>query len=298
MAASHRTSISPNGPLRGLSPTLINGSMSKLNVVERWPNIKNTPSTTILRLAKLKGMVKLRMAANHNRRTNQLELGATRRINASRSHLNYSLAGADSPQAIVEEAKALLKAAGIAKLRKDCVLAVEVLYSLPVNHTVNLGTFFEDCLTWTRANFGGVVLSFDVHLDESMPHAHALILPLIDGHMNGSDMVGNKYDLQLMHMSFHEVVGVLHALEKPANKPLGQAKLDTCRDVLDMLRSDPAMESQIWLPIRDSICNDPSPFAHVLGIQVTKPKARKERSFVDIMISKGKGSNIRESDTR
>ena len=192
----------------------------------------------------------------------------------------------------------MLKAAGIAKLRKDCVLAVEVLYSLPVNHTVNLGTFFEDCLTWTRANFGGVVLSFDVHLDESMPHAHALILPLIDGHMNGSDMVGNKYDLQLMHMSFHEVVGVLHALEKPANKPLGQAKLDTCRDVLDMLRSDPAMESQIWLPIRDSICNDPSPFAHVLGIQVTKPKARKERSFVDIMISKGKGSNIRESDTR
>jgi len=37
-----------------------------------------------------------------------------------------------------------------------------------------------------------VLLSFDVYLDESAPHVHALILPLLNGKMNGNEIMDGK----------------------------------------------------------------------------------------------------------
>jgi hypothetical protein len=245
----------------------------------------------ILRLAKLKGGGRLLAAARHNRRTIQSELGADSNIDVTRSKLNYSLAGAGTPEAINADAKALMQAAGIDKTRKDCVQAVEVIYSLPASHNVNLQAYFEDCLKWTRLQFRGHVLSFDVHLDESAPHAHALILPLVDGRIVGSDMVGYKSRLRLLQTGFYEAVGIKYGLQRPSAKLSGQTKSDTARAVLNRLKSDPVMKSLLWPLIRDLISNDPAAFAHVLGIVIAKAKARVQKSAVAIMTSKGKGSN-------
>jgi len=43
-----------------------------------------------------------------------------------------------------------------------------------------------------KLNFAGELLSFDIHKDEAAPHAHAVILPLIDGKMQGSNMMAEK----------------------------------------------------------------------------------------------------------
>jgi len=245
----------------------------------------------VLRLAKLKGGGRLLAAARHNRRTIQSELGADSHIDATRTSLNYSLAGAATPEAINLEAKALMQAAGIDKTRKDCVQAVEVIYSLPASHSVNLPAFFEDCLTWTRAQFGGQVLSFDVHLDESTPHAHALILPLLDGSMRGSDMVGNKTRLRALQTGFYEAVGIKYGLQRPAARLSSQAKANTAREVFTRLKNDPVMLSALWPLIHDLIRHDPAAFAQVLGIAIAKAKSRVQKSAVAIMTSKGKGAN-------
>lgn len=243
----------------------------------------------VLRLAKLKGNGKLLAAARHNRRTIQSEMGADSHIDATRSILNYPLAGAETPEAIAAEAKAMLQRAGIERQRKDGVTAIEIVFSLPATHHVSEKAFFADCLEWTRSNFGCHVLSFDVHLDESTPHAHALLLPLVDGRMVGSDMVGNRTRLRAIQSSFYTHVGMRHGLQKPVARLTGQAKANTERAVLNQLKNDPAMRSALWPRIRDLIKHDPASFATLLGVEIAKPKPT--RSALQIMTSKGKGSN-------
>jgi hypothetical protein len=65
-------------------------------------------------------------------------------------------------------------------------------FSLPIDrHTQDTKPFFTYCPNWIKKTFAGELLSFDVHLGESAPHAHAVILRLIDGKMQGRDMVGS-----------------------------------------------------------------------------------------------------------
>lgn len=243
----------------------------------------------VLRLAKLKGSGKILAAARHNKRKIQNELGADSHIDATKMRLNYCLAGASTPEEIAAEAKAMMLAAGYEKPRKDFVAAIEVVYSLPAINKVNTEAFFADCLDWTRSHFGCHILSFDVHLDESTPHAHALLLPLINGRLQGSDLAGNQARFRTRQNLFYAQVGIKHGLSKPVPRLSGKAKATTERNVLNELKNDPVMRSAIWPRIRDEIRSDPAPYASVLGVEI--PAHTPKKSSVQIMTSKGKGKN-------
>ena len=62
----------------------------------------------------------------------------------------------------------MMRNAGITKLRKDAVKAIEIVFSLPVEPNLDQRRYFEDCLSWAAGQFGGAgnVLAADVHLDE------------------------------------------------------------------------------------------------------------------------------------
>ena len=61
--------------------------------------------------------------------------------------------------------------------------------------------------------------------------------------------------------------------------------------VLTRLKTDAAMQSSIWACFRDAIHNDPLPYAQMLSIQLPLATNGKSKTFVQIMTSKGKGSN-------
>jgi len=166
--------------------------------------------------------------------------------------------------------------------------------SLPIDrHAQDTHPFFKDCMNWTRQNFAGELLSFDVHLDEAAPHAHALILPLINGKMQGRDMVGNIGNLMRLINNFHADVAKHYGLSRNESKRLTQVDKQTLENqVLMQLKSDPAMQSSVWACVRDAIHNDPLPFAHLLSIEVAATKQTKAKSFIDHKRSKGKGSFI------
>ncbi|TCV85872.1 MobV family relaxase [Sulfurirhabdus autotrophica] len=248
-------------------------------------------ASQLLRIGKLKGSGRLLVAAKHNRRTIQAELGADSHIDATRSCLNYSLVGAETPALIASQAKDLMLNAEISKLRKDAVQGIEIIFSLPpAKHQEDTRQFFYDCMTWTCKHFGGVILSFDVHLDEAAPHAHALILPLENGRMIGSDMVGNRKHLRALQDSFYIHVASKHGLRKPNRKLLGFAKTDTEQAILNHLKNDSVMLSACWPLVRDLVHQDPFPFAELLGIKPARK--RDNRTFTQIMISKGKGQTL------
>ena len=246
-----------------------------------------------LRIKKLKGVSIIKVAARHNRRAIQAETGASGNIDPTRSHLNETLAGPSSADEVAQLAKDLMAAAGVTKPRKDAVMGIEIVFSLPPAHTIDDKAYFSDCTAWAGAYFGGVknILSADIHRDEAALHCHVLILPLIDGRMNGSDMIGGKQKVTAMQTQFHQSVAARYGLHKAPARLNSAAKLAASVAVIKKLRQtgDKALQSAAWPNIRAGIENDPRPYLLSMGIEVTTPK-KKLKSMAAIFTGTGKGS--------
>lgn len=249
----------------------------------------------IFRLGKIKGENGVLVALKHNKRTLQSERGAGANIDVTRTSLNYSLASDDTPEKIALYAKSQMILAGIEKPRINCVRAVEVLFSLPIDrHSQDTRPFFKDCYDWIKQTFAGELLAFDVHLDESAPHAHAVILPLINGKMQGRDMVGNTGNLMRLINKFYADVARHYGLSRNDSKQLTQGDKQTIeKQVLTRLKSDAVMASSVWACVRDAIHNDPLPYAQQLSITAPAKTSTKVKSFVDYKRAHGKGSFIK-----
>jgi hypothetical protein len=252
-----------------------------------------------LRIKRLKGGGIIASAARHNRRVIQAEKGTSGSIDPARSHLNETLQGPPTADDVAQLAKDMMRAAGITKLRKDAVLGLEIVFSLPIDHQLDDRAFFTDCATWAATQFGGTknILSVDIHRDEAAPHCHVLMLPLLDGRMIGSEMMfgGGKKKLLALQKDFHESVASRYGLMKAPAKLSGHAKQSGAAAVIQRLRntSDPAMASAIWPQIREAIEHDPAPSLLALGIEQQAPK-KKLRTMAQIFTSTGKGSTRRD----
>lgn len=239
-------------------------------------------------LGKIRSRRQLLGALRHNKRAIQAERGADSHIDASRIHLNYSLVGSEAPELIVERADLL--AAQAKHRRKDNVLAVELIVALPVNDHIDKDAFFVVASSWVEEHFGGTVLSFDVHLDEAYPHAHALIMPLIDGRLNGSAMVGYGKKFKSHQDNFHFKVASKFGLVRPLRKLKGKAKQLAVHAVLEAIKNDPVTESLLYPVLKKEIRDCPDTYANFLGLDIKEHK--EERSFVAIMTSKGRGGAL------
>jgi len=131
------------------------------------------------------------VAMQHNKRTLQSECGASTNIDATRTSLNYLIASDNSPEVIAMQAKMQMLKANI-EPRKNQVMATEILAYQLTGTPRRLNRFFMDCYGWVIQTFECEMLSFDVHPDESAPHCHAVILPLIEGKMQGSKLKGDR----------------------------------------------------------------------------------------------------------
>ena len=247
-------------------------------------------------IIRLKAMTRkniILVALKHNKRTLQAEWGAGENIDASKSNLNYSLTASETPEQIATHAKVLMVKAGIDKPRSNQVMGVEIIFSLPINrHSQDTRQFFTDCFEWVKLTFEGELLSFDVHLDESAPHAHAVILPLVDGKMQGSSRIGNKGNLMRIINKFHNDVARHHGLSRNETKRLSETdKQNLSMLVLKELKTDVVMKSSIYPCVRDLIAKDPLPFAQLLSIKPTV-KTEDTKSFVDHKRSRGRGTFV------
>ena len=251
--------------------------------------------TGFFRLKKLKGAGIVAAAARHNRRAIQAEVGASASIDPTRSRLNQTLHGPPTPEGVALLASQRMRAAGIGKLRKDAVMALELVFSLPAESVIDDLHYFEACAAWASQHFGGQdnILSVDAHRDEAAPHCHVLLLPLIDRRMVGSELMGNRRKLLDLQQSFHVTVASRYGLKKAPARLSGASKQRAASAVLDHLKksSDAALRSKVWPSIRDNIEHDPGPFVLALAITPKAPK-KKLRTMTQIFTSKGRGGNV------
>ena len=254
--------------------------------------------SAVLRVKKLKGSGIVGVAAAHNVRAEQIERGARAHIDLSRTAQNESLITRPgyepSPQAIARYAKERMQAAGIDKMRKDAVRAVEWVFSLPPSHAINERNFFIDSVAWVAGHFGGFenLLCADIHRDEAAPHCHVIALPLINGKMQGSDAVGGRSKLASLKSDFHAKVASRYGLKRASERLQGSQKAVAAKMVIGRLSAtaDAALRSRAWQPFKDAIERDPSPFMAALGLEL--PATKPKRTMTQIFTSKGKGAKL------
>lgn len=230
------------------------------------------------------------IAARHNKRAEQNERGSRANINPDLSRLNQRLRGPATAEEVAALAQTLMAAAGVAvdKLRKDYTQAVELIFSLPPDTTINTVEYFERCVVWVGQHFGSDnILSADVHHDEAAPHCHVLVLPLVDGRMSGATLLA-RANLQRLNADFLQKVGKHYGMRK-ATRLDGVSRSALAVAVLERLKAsgDPVMRSPIWNEVRAAIGRDPQPFAISLGVEVSKPE-KKLRTMAEVFTSKGK----------
>lgn len=187
----------------------------------QFVRIKSLNTKSMRGVSSRKSVIKV--AAMHNLREIQAELGTSAQsgINPARMALNYRIRGCDTAAAVASTAQALLDNADIKGLRKDAIMALEVVFSLPPDSLVDQREFFAAAVAWTDAFFNVPILSAVVHLDEGAPHCHVLLLPLVAGCMRGGTLAGGPSKIKMMHADFQRDVGQRFGLARVLTPRVG-----------------------------------------------------------------------------
>ena len=261
----------------------------------------SSKSSFLFKISVINSIKQLKLSFRHNRREIQKELGANSHIDINKSCFNYSLSEPVKTNDLIQRVKDSIKVHEEQtgkRIRHDAVLAIEVLYSIPVARPdINTEEYFNDCLVWTIEQFSlASVLMSDVHLDESAPHMHVILSCVTPNKLIGSKLKGNKVRYQERTDNFFHNVACKYGLNRPPTKLLKGDRLKLAKDVITLVEKlqDPMTKSPHYDLIRTNIRDDPTPFALNLGIEIqTTPK--KMRTVEQIMTSKGKGSNRPEA---
>ena len=217
------------------------------------------------------GSGSLNAACKHNRRT--LMHSETDPIDQTRSHLNLSLLDTPgTPEGIAELADRLMAERRFRPKRADACIAAEGMFSLREEpKTFDMVTYFTESARWLANHFGGQLLSADVHMDQSHPHCHVLVLlPLIDGGPPGSSVIGFKHQSYKRRLAFFDQVASKYDLRMPP-PPLSAAdKRLQARQVHEHMYAtgDPAIHSALWPRLSDGINRDPRGYRADLGLSI------------------------------
>ena len=261
-------------------------------------------SYLLFKLGKINSVKKLRDACRHNKREIQNELGANSHIDSSLKHLNYSLGsslGTDDAVEKIREAIDAYEDNFQRKIRKDAVLVLELLFSLPLHFSKEKQReFFQKCLDWSLVEFDRAdLISADVHLDESNPHMHVLLSCVKINSLLGAKLAGYGSKFNERKVRFFDQVAKEYELVMPTLKLKSSDRKRLAHEVYQFIEQskDPITVSPAHNIIRSSIEEDPLPYAALYGLQVKlSPIIKKNRTLTQIFISKGKGKSWGDGD--
>ena len=248
----------------------------------------------VILVGKIIGKTRLLSAARHNLREIQAELGANSHIDPTKTHLNTVRHGAKSAVDVMAYAERLLRVAGIEKLRKDAVYAVEYIFTLPPETSIDFDAYFNASLEWLTAYIGCPILSAVTHLDEGAPHMHVLALPLLGEKMQGSAVVGYKSKLCGLKQAHYEAVARRFGISRPVSWTKKQ-KHFIAEQAYSLMSQRPEVlaKPDVRYALMQAMIKDPSGVQ--VALSITPPEIpQKMRTMTQIFTSTGKGASRRE----
>jgi len=209
-------------------------------------------------------------AARHNLREIQSELGSIGNINVKQTPNNLVIEGSNRSEGIVSLAYEIAANAGmdLSQRRYDYCQAIELIFSLPNNSAIEPHNYFQKCLQWVKSAYLLPVLSAVIHMDESAPHCHILLMPLgHDGVYVGSKPIG-KLETKKQIESFYSHVALPFGLKRQGAKMRGaikQAAIDLILERCKIAGLEVA-NGVLWPIFEASIKKDPVPALEALNI--------------------------------
>lgn len=208
-------------------------------------------------------------AARHNLRQTPSELVAVGHIDPKRMADNIIMAGPSNAAQVQAHADALLASVDTTRLKRDHVQAVEAVFSLPAGSSLDVGAYFAGCLAWLRVALPLPILSAVAHHDEAAPHAHILLLPVVDGKHIGGALL-KLTELKRLRESFFQQVAGPAGLKRDRAKVRGNVKAWAVAAVLRECHSRglPAANGPLWPILKAAIERDPTPAMKSLCLDV------------------------------
>ncbi len=154
------------------------------------------------------------VASRHNLREAQDEMRAESSIDPLKTYLNVVLRGEATAAGVAGEAVKLMTQANIKPLRKNAVLGIEAIVSLPPSSGIDESAFFNAAVVWAEGYFELPILSAVIHNDEAASHCHIIMLPLFDGRMLGNKLMGSKPRMLALQADFFDKVGQPNGLAR------------------------------------------------------------------------------------
>lgn len=155
-------------------------------------------------VAKIKSVNKLKTALLHNLRL----LNPANNIIQNLSQSNFQIGESKTIDAALDHFKLLKRQFNI-RFRKNQIIAIEIVISAP-NITKKTGfdnqLYFYACRDFLIEEFRCPILSAVVHLDESHPHSHFILIPIVDGKMSGARILGGPPEFNRRREKFRDVV--------------------------------------------------------------------------------------------
>lgn len=224
----------------------------------------------------------------HNARELQAEIGvgAESGIDASRIHLNVTLHGAATADGVASAARDAMREHGIVAPRKNATLGIEIVASLPAGLLIDHLAYFRDTAVWAQQHYRVPLLSAIVHNDESSPHLHLVLLPVRDGKLVGSELLGNRATMKAMQKDFHEQVAKQYGLRMPAAKKRHSAAQRAAGIALlrDSLQANSGLTERTIEALLVPHAKNPEPLLVALGLAM--PAQVVKGSFVATMTRK------------
>ena len=155
----------------------------------------------IVRFAKLKTTGAMAASAAHNFRKEQPD-----NADPSKAYLNEELIRLDS-QNYVEAFQKKMKENGII-VRHDNVKMLEIMMTYSGDEEeIDKEEWKKKSVEWVQNYFGkDNVVSAVYHGDESSPHIHAAVIPIVDGRLYASEYINGKAKCANMQSSYAEAV--------------------------------------------------------------------------------------------
>lgn len=170
-------------------------------------------------------------------------------IDKDRTHLNYNLRPTDVREWVDMAMRQHEQEAGRA-VRSDANVLFDWVVTLPQDcPSEGAREFFTACLDFLGERYGASnVLGGYVHMDETTPHMHAPILPMIDGKLQASKMV-TRSDLRTFHGDLGEYVdgrlGYHVSIELDEDKVLDRVLSRSAKGMREFQAAKDAAKSQI-----------------------------------------------------
>lgn len=252
-------------------------------------------SSVYLNIEKLCEPQKVRVAAEHNKRTRYFCSAEVAGKRGDDCRSNEVLWGPATAEMVAGLARALMLSQGVKKVRKNGVRAIEIMLSMSLDHGIDDRSFYIDSMNWFADRLGGRenILSADVHRDEANDHVHLLFLPLVGGRMIGSELLGGRSKFRGLRSDFDREVCRRHGVSLLIKNHLSRAeKVGASKAAIEALekKGDAVLQSPIWPVVRNHIKIQPDPYLEPLGLDPTAFRTpRKLRTVAAIMTSKGKG---------